>query len=145
MQETWVQSLGWDDPLEMEKAIHSSILPWRIPWTVQSVGSQRVGHDWATFTFLKFKKDFCAIWASWQPCKRDIAWFPSFNRWKKRPRERKWLAQGHGRCSARLRVYGAALETPHLERSIGSICLFAEDTYNTFQGKPRDWNLRSGT
>ena len=34
MQETWVQSLGWDDPLEKEKATYSSILAWRIPWTV---------------------------------------------------------------------------------------------------------------
>ena len=34
MQETWVQFLGWEDPLEMGKAIHSSILAWRIPWTV---------------------------------------------------------------------------------------------------------------
>ena len=34
MQETWVQSLGWEDPLEKEKAIHSGILVWRIPWTV---------------------------------------------------------------------------------------------------------------
>ena len=34
MQETWVQSLGWEDPLEKGKAIHSSILAWRIPWTV---------------------------------------------------------------------------------------------------------------
>ena len=33
MQETWVQSLGWDDPLEKERATHSSILAWRIPWT----------------------------------------------------------------------------------------------------------------
>ena len=34
MRETWVQSLGWEDPLEKGKAIHSSILAWRIPWTV---------------------------------------------------------------------------------------------------------------
>ena len=33
MRETWVQSLGWEDPLEKEKATHSSILTWRIPWT----------------------------------------------------------------------------------------------------------------
>ena len=33
MQETWVQSLGWEDPLEKEKTTHSSILAWRIPWT----------------------------------------------------------------------------------------------------------------
>ena len=51
MQETPVQFLDWDDSLEKRKATHSSILFWRIPWTVQSMGSQRVGHDWATFTF----------------------------------------------------------------------------------------------
>jgi len=50
MWETWVQSLGWEDPLEKEMATHSSILAWRIPWTeepggLQSTGSQRVGHD----------------------------------------------------------------------------------------------------
>ena len=50
MQETWVWSLGWEDPLEKGKATHSSILSWRIPWTIQSVGLQRVRHDWATFT-----------------------------------------------------------------------------------------------
>ena len=47
MRETWVQSLGWEDPLEKGKASHSSILAWRIPWTVwNSVGSQRIpwGH-----------------------------------------------------------------------------------------------------
>ena len=45
MQETWVLSLGWEDPLEKGKATYSSILAWRIPWTVQSMGLQRVGHD----------------------------------------------------------------------------------------------------
>ena len=50
VQETWVQSLGWEDPLEEEMATHSSNLAWRIPWTekpggLQSIGSQRVGHD----------------------------------------------------------------------------------------------------
>ena len=50
MQETQVQSLGWEDPLEKEMATHSSIFAWRIPWTeesgrLQSTGSQRVGHD----------------------------------------------------------------------------------------------------
>ena len=51
MQETWVHSLGWKDPLEKGKATHSSILVWRIPWTVNSMRSQRAGHYWATFTF----------------------------------------------------------------------------------------------
>ena len=45
MWETWVRSLGWEDPLEKRKATHSSILDSRIPWTVQSMGSQRVGQD----------------------------------------------------------------------------------------------------
>ena len=44
MWETWVQSLGWEDPLDKGKATHSSILAWRIPWT-QSIGVQRVGHN----------------------------------------------------------------------------------------------------
>ena len=46
-----VWSLGWEDPLEKEMATHSSILAWRILWTVQSMGSQRVKHNWATNTF----------------------------------------------------------------------------------------------
>ena len=37
MQETWVRSLGWEDPLEKEKATHSSILVWRIPWTIHGL------------------------------------------------------------------------------------------------------------
>ena len=50
MWETWVQSLGWEDPLEKEMAIHSSTIAWKIPWTEEpgrlwSMGSQRVGHD----------------------------------------------------------------------------------------------------
>ena len=45
MWETWVQSLGWEDSLEKEMATHSSILAWRIPRTLQSMGSQRVGHN----------------------------------------------------------------------------------------------------
>ena len=41
MQETWVQSLSWEDPLEKGKATHSSVLAWRASWTVQSTGLQR--------------------------------------------------------------------------------------------------------
>ena len=53
MQETWVRSLGQEDPLEKEIATHSSILAWRIPWTeepggLDSMGPQRVGHGLAT-------------------------------------------------------------------------------------------------
>ena len=45
MRKTWVQSLGWEDSLKKGKATHSSILAWRIPGTIQSMGSQKVGHD----------------------------------------------------------------------------------------------------
>ena len=50
MQETWVQFLGWEDPLEKEMETHSSIPAWRVPWTeepggLQSMGSQRVRHS----------------------------------------------------------------------------------------------------
>ena len=50
VQETWLQSLDWENPLEKEMAIHSSIVAWKIPWTeecggLQSMGLQRVGHD----------------------------------------------------------------------------------------------------
>ena len=56
-QETWVLSLGQEDPLEKGKATHSRILAWRMPWTeepggLQSIGSQRVGHNWVTNTFM---------------------------------------------------------------------------------------------
>ena len=53
MWETWVRSLGQEDPLEKEMATHSSTIAWKIPWMeeparLQSMGSQRVGHDWVT-------------------------------------------------------------------------------------------------
>ena len=90
MWETWVRSLGWEDPLEKGKATYnSSILAWRIPWTIlekamashsstlawkipwtekpgklQSMGSRRVGRDWATslslFIFMHWRR-------KWQP------------------------------------------------------------------------------
>ena len=52
MWETWARFLGWEDILEKGEATHSSILAWRIPWTIQSMGSQRVGHNSATFTIV---------------------------------------------------------------------------------------------
>ena len=57
MQETWVLSLSQEDPLEKKMAAHFSILAWEIPWEeepgrLQSMGSQRVGHNWATNTFI---------------------------------------------------------------------------------------------
>ena len=62
VQETWVQSPGWEDPLEKRMATHSSTFAWRIPWTeepggLQSMGLQRVRHDWVTFTFREESKE----------------------------------------------------------------------------------------
>ena len=66
MWETQVWSLGWEDTLEKEMATHSGTFAWRIPWMeercrLQSMGSQRVGHDWATllslFTFQVLEKE----------------------------------------------------------------------------------------
>ena len=67
MWETWVRTLGREDPLEKEMAIHSSTIAWKIPWTeepgrLQSMGLQRVGHDWATslsFWWLSGKEPAC--------------------------------------------------------------------------------------
>ena len=57
MRETWVRSLGREDPLEKAMATHSSILAWKIPWMeepgrLQSMGWQRVGHNWATSLYI---------------------------------------------------------------------------------------------
>ena len=63
MQETQVQSLSWEDPLEEGMATHSSILAWEIPWTeepggFQSLGSQRARHNWAANT----SSDTLVLW-----------------------------------------------------------------------------------
>ena len=63
IQEIWVQSLGWEDPLEKEMATHTCILAWRAPWReepggLQSMGSQRVRHDWVTNTYILFQYTF---------------------------------------------------------------------------------------
>ena len=72
MQETWVWSLGREDPLEKEMATHSSILAWRIPWTQepckpQSMGLQRVRPDWApnTFTFINHNMIKFGVYICW--------------------------------------------------------------------------------
>ena len=66
MQETQVRFLGQEDPLEKEMATHSSTLAWKIPWTeepgrLQSMGSQRVRHDWATSLPRNFSLSFCTF------------------------------------------------------------------------------------
>ena len=92
--ETWVRSLGQEDPLEKEMVTHSSILAWRIPWTeepgrLQSMGSQRVRHDWATS--LHFTSSLCAdIFISLTEIqwKKFIIWYlqsiGKWSSWKKK-------------------------------------------------------------
>ena len=68
--ETWVQFLGQEDPLEKEMAIHSTTLAWKIPWTeepdrLQSMGLQRVGHDWATSYYSSKKNNSILLFFSY--------------------------------------------------------------------------------
>ena len=74
MQDTWVRSLGQEDPLEEEMAPYSSTLAWKIPWTeecgrLQSMGSQRVGHYWATsLSLFRYLISISNIsYAKWEP------------------------------------------------------------------------------
>ena len=75
MQGTWVQSLGWEDPLEEGMTTYSSVLAWRISWTegpswLQSVGSQRIGHDWAT----KHKQRRVCTGINWLATQVETQW-----------------------------------------------------------------------
>ena len=70
MRETRVRSLGWEHAVEKEMAAHSSILAWEIPWTeepgrLQSMGSQRVGHDWRDLAAAAAERTMSWLWA-WQ-------------------------------------------------------------------------------
>ena len=81
MQETWVWSLGQEDPLEKGMATHSSMLAQRTPWTeepggLQSLGSQRVGHDWVTNAFT-----FHLVLTSQRSLKPSILKFPQLPPW----------------------------------------------------------------
>ena len=85
MQETWVRSLGREDPLEKEMATHSSVLAWRIPWTeepggLQSMGLQRVRLDWADGnddpiceTAKEIQMQRTDFWTLWE--KVSVGWF----------------------------------------------------------------------
>ena len=69
MQETWVQSLDWDDPLEKEMATHSGVLAWRIPWAVVHGVANR--HDWTSHTTTREKSDLVPVPG---PLTVDVAW-----------------------------------------------------------------------
>ena len=92
MQETWVRALGWEDPLEKEMAIHSSTIAWKILWTkepdrLQSMGSQRVRHDWVTslslffFNWDKIVLKYCVNWLQFHPSHQNWFKWILFNGW----------------------------------------------------------------
>ena len=89
MWETWVWSLHWEDPLEKGMAMHSSILAWTIPLTIQSMGSQWVRHNWVTFIFKDIYAGAKIIKATrklliWNTKKRKEIWDNDyFSRWWK--------------------------------------------------------------
>ena len=78
MRETWVWSLGWEDPLEKGKAAHSSILAWRIPWTVWSVGVTKSRTWLSDFHFHYCYSHFCFYlligWPYHTACRISILW-----------------------------------------------------------------------
>ena len=100
MRETRVRSLGREDPLEKEMATRSSILAWRIPWTeepggLQSMGSQKVGHDWTTSLSLSYFNKFFLIFLNEcksskekkyriEPPSKYICWSPSHHHYQYR-------------------------------------------------------------
>ena len=71
MGETWVQSLGWEDPLEKRKATHSSILAWRIPWTVYIVYVVAMSQTWLSdfhFEDIRIDQMWSSIQSNWDVC-----------------------------------------------------------------------------
>ena len=82
VQETWVWSLSWEDPLEKEMATHSSTRAWKISWTeepggLQSMGSQGVGHDWVVFQSFSCVQLFATPWTA--ACQASLSFTVSWN------------------------------------------------------------------
>ena len=95
-QETWVWSLGWEDPLEEEIATNSSILAWKIPWTeepggLQSMGSWRVGHDWVAEHWALSERKIKETFIVWR------------NEWKKKYLVTFYFLFPFRHCNHRLR------------------------------------------
>ena len=113
MPETWVWSLGQEDSLEKGMATHSSILAWRIPWTeepgrLQSMGSQKVRHDWATFTFT-----CCPEAGAGSSSRHLLQHLPQLS---KQPHPRSHPPQGSPQPGTE---WGRGLETQLFEASMG--------------------------
>ena len=95
MWETWVRSLGWEEPLEEGMATHSSILAWRILWAEepggpQSMGSQRVGQDWVT----KHTRSLLTYTSGGKKWRRE-----GEGGWEREPRGQLWEMQQTLQCS----------------------------------------------
>ena len=89
MQETWVQFLGQEDPLEKEMATHSSLLTWRIPWTeepsgLQSIELQIVRHDWAHMRVISRnqQKDFPQTLSEWSMVEAECHCYCLYFKWE---------------------------------------------------------------
>ena len=131
MQETWVQSLRQEDPLEKGMVTHSSILAWRIPWTekssgLQAMGSQRVKDDWVTNTFtslLRAMRSYLLFWMQWG----GLLWWHSrwesacqcrrhgFDPWFRKPHASEQLspcAHNYWTCAVESRNHSYWAHTP---------------------------------
>ena len=101
MQETQVRSLGWEDPVEKEMATHSSTLAWKIPWTeergsLQSMGMQRVGHDWTTSLRDPWWLRGYSVCLQWGRPRFDpwVRKIPSRRNWQSTPLFLPWESHG---------------------------------------------------
>ena len=115
MQETWVRSLGGEDPLEKEMATHSSILAWKTSWMekpggLQSMESQRVGHDWATSLSLSFTRNLTSIDGSLGGI---VLTRLSAKLWEELSGRDRILAVSEGRRESRLRAGHWAVSHPN--------------------------------
>ena len=101
MRETWVWPLGRKDPLEKEMVTHSSILAWRIPWTekpgkLQSTGSQRFRHDWATSLSLSVAHTVNNLPPLWEIWVWSLGWEDPLEKEMTIPLQYSCLENSHG-------------------------------------------------
>ena len=118
--------LGWEGPLEMEMATHSSILAWKIPWMeepgrLQSMGSQRVRQNWATSLFPFFLFSLCMGYQDW-PSRTHIVPQVFWEALKGLPSPPKATAKSNGLMLVKpLHLYAKHLYAPSL-RAIRAFC-----------------------
>ena len=165
--ETWVWSLGWEDPLEKEMATHASILAWEIPWTeqpggLQSMGLQRVRHDWATSLSLSFfsaikKNGICGnmdeptdYHIEWTKSDRDVSWYHLLAEFKRKGEKWTYLqsrnrltglekelavtrGEGRGEGRGKLVVWDEQIHTTTVTYNKGLLCIIQRTIFNILQ------------